>query len=68
MKCPYCQHDNYDGAKFCLQCGAPMPKPPSKAKTFFIALLKALAYYALFYGVQSVVIVVYEFVLILGEA
>lgn len=67
MKCPICQSENYEGAKFCLQCGAPLPKPPSRAKRFFIALLKALCYYALFFGIQSVVIAFYEFALIFGE-
>lgn len=67
MKCPICQRENYEGAKFCLHCGAPMPKPPSRVKIFFIALLKALCYFALFFGLQTVIMAFYEFALIFGE-
>lgn len=27
MKCPSCQADNRDGAKFCIGCGSPLPLP-----------------------------------------
>jgi class 3 adenylate cyclase len=27
MQCPQCQHENREGAKFCDECGAPMPLP-----------------------------------------
>jgi len=67
MKCPICSHENYEGARFCLRCGARLPQPPSRAKLFFSALLKALCYYALFFGMQSAVVFFYEFFLILGE-
>jgi len=26
MRCPTCQHDNPDGAKFCNECAAPLPR------------------------------------------
>ena len=67
MKCPNCQRDNYEGAKFCLHCGTPIPQPPSRARKFFVALLKALCYFGLFFGVQTMVIAFYEAALILGE-
>src|SRR5437867_12656757 len=25
MQCPQCQHDNQEGAKFCNECGTPLP-------------------------------------------
>ena len=67
MKCPVCQRENYEGAKFCMHCGTEMPKPPSRAKQFFVALLKAFCYYGLFFGLQSAVLLIYEFALIFGE-
>ncbi|MBQ4043448.1 MAG: CPBP family intramembrane metalloprotease [Clostridia bacterium] len=67
MKCPNCQRDNYEGAKFCLHCGTPIPQPPSRARKFFVALLKALCYFGLFFGVQTMVIAFYEAALIFGE-
>ena len=67
MKCPYCQRDNYPGAKFCMGCGAPLPQPPSRAKKVMTALLKALAYYGLFFVVQSAVIFFYEMAVLAPE-
>ena len=67
MKCPICSHENYDGAKFCLHCGACLPQPPSRAKLFFVALLKAMCYYLLFFAIQSAVIFIYEISVIIGE-
>ncbi len=29
MQCPKCQHDNREGARFCLGCGQPLPVPPA---------------------------------------
>ena len=67
MKCPNCQRENYEGAKFCLHCGTPIPQPPSRARKFFVALLKALCYFGLFFGLQTVIIAFYEAALIFGE-
>lgn len=68
MKCPNCQRDNYPGAKFCLGCGAPLPQPPSRGKMALIALLKAAAYYGLFFVVQTSVMFFYEIALLMPEA
>lgn len=67
MKCPNCHRENYEGAKFCVHCGAPQPKPPSRGRRFFSALIHALLYYMFFYVMQSIVIGVYEAALIVGE-
>lgn len=62
MKCPRCQTENYEGANFCTACGCMIPKE-SRAKKFFMTLLRALLYVALFMGIQTAVTFVYSFVL-----
>lgn len=67
MICPNCQHNNEEGSRFCMRCGAslvppaaPAPKQDSPFKKGFIAALKALCYVFLFTTVQSVVIGFYS--------
>ncbi len=67
MICPYCQHNNEEGSRFCMRCGAslipaeaPAPKQDSPFKKGFIATLKALCYVFLFTTVQSVVMGFYS--------
>ena len=62
MRCPHCHTDNYEGAKFCLSCGCPLPRE-SRAKKFFMAALHALLYVALFMGIQLIVSFAYSFIL-----
>lgn len=62
MRCPHCHTDNYEGAKFCLSCGCPLPRE-SQAKKFFMAALHACLYVALFMGIQFLVSFFYSFFL-----
>ena len=62
MRCPHCHTDNYEGAKFCLSCGCPLPRE-SRAKKFFMAALHACLYVALFMGIQLIVSFAYSFIL-----
>ena len=62
MRCPHCQNENYEGAKFCLSCGCLLPRE-SPAKKFFMAALHALLYVALFMGIQLIVSFAYSFIL-----
>ena len=62
MKCPKCQNDNYEGARFCTHCGFVLPRE-SRAKKFFMALLHAFLYVALFMGIQTVITFMYSFAL-----
>lgn len=62
MKCPRCQNDNYEGARFCTACGCTLPRE-SRASKFFMALLHAFLYVALFMGIQTVVSFAYSFAL-----
>ena len=62
MICPRCGLENYPGARFCVRCGSPLPysapvpvrSEPSPAGKFFIACLKALAYFAVYFFAQLV--------------
>lgn len=58
MRCQNCAAISYDGAKFCIYCGAPLPRR-SKLAEFFISCFKALAYLSLFFGVQLLFAFVY---------
>ena len=62
MKCPKCQNDNFEGARFCTHCGFVLPRE-SRAKKFFMALLHAFLYVALFMGIQTVITFMYSFAL-----
>lgn len=58
MKCPQCGFENYNGSHFCRHCGAPLPysapdpQPQQQERSagtkFIVAVLKALAYLAVF--------------------
>lgn len=63
MKCPRCQNDNYEGARFCTGCGFVLPRE-SKAKKFIMTLLHAVLYFALYVLIQQGVSLVYELMLI----
>jgi len=67
VKCPICSFENPDGARFCQNCGLQFPGQPPKKPNPFVCLLKALCYYLLFFGMQSLVLVVYIFSLVFGE-
>ena len=66
MICPQCGQDNVPGARFCVVCGTPLPfsapvpvrTEPTKAGKFFIACLKALAYFAVYFFAQLIVTVI----------
>ena len=62
MKCPRCQNETYEGARFCTACGCTLPRE-SRASKFFMALLHAFLYVALFMGIQTVVSFAYSFAL-----
>ncbi len=68
MRCPNCQKDNYPGARFCIGCGTRLPQPPSRGRLAMIALLKAAAYYGLFFFVQTAVMFFYEVAVMMPEA
>ncbi len=62
MRCQNCAGVSYDGAKFCIYCGAPLPRR-SKLSEFFISCFKALSYLALFFGIQLIFSFVYGLVI-----
>jgi Predicted metal-dependent membrane protease len=56
-KCPYCEAEIADEAKFCTSCGWPQPIPPqpeSKASAIGSALIKSICFLMFFAGVQMV--------------
>ncbi len=67
MKCPRCQTDNYEGAKYCIVCGLPLPKEKSKFIKAFRAFLHALFYVLIMLGCQYAVTSAYMMSLMMGS-
>lgn len=65
MKCPRCQTESYEGARFCTGCGCLLHRE-SPVKKFFMAGLHAFLYVALFIAVSLFVSVGYEFIMACG--
>lgn len=63
MKCPRCQNDNYEGARFCTACGCTLPRE-SRASKFFTAALHAFLYFGLYSLIQLGVSFGYEVMLL----
>ena len=64
MRCPRCRAENPDGSRYCLTCGALLPKE-SRFKKFLMACLRGVLYVALFYVIQLIVGFAFEFFMLL---
>jgi len=58
--CQRCGCFIFGDARFCPVCGASQKKPRSPAAAFALAMLKCLGYYAVFSGVNGIVLFIYS--------
>ena len=63
MKCPRCQNENYEGARFCTACGCMIPRE-SRVKKILMALLHAFLYFGLYLLIQQGVSLGYQVMLL----
>lgn len=63
MKCPRCQNENYEGARFCTACGCMIPRE-SPIRKILIALLHAFLYFGLYLLIQQGVSLGYQVMLL----
>ena len=63
MKCPRCQNENYEGARFCTACGCMIPRE-SRVRKFLMALLHAFLYFGLYLLIQQGVSLGYQVMLL----
>lgn len=64
MRCLRCRAENPDGSRYCLTCGALLPKE-SRFKKFLMATLRGVLYAALFLAIQRIVGFAFEFFMLL---